>query len=971
MSTFSYQMRRRSTGIVTESGERFSVDECRKAFHYERFTVNSLLRALRRGVEYMNRFYAAVRDEASGVISFVAKDFVATGTSSGVAHRKTTCILRTVETSAAMHGEQSEVIVNALDLRCLASLVTRDGAVSAAPLVDFAAHMKARSVMAIWLESGALRRCYARRRFQPLPPRGIGRLHPYIDDRFRDATSNADNDDELPTYRFNQRDYEDIACLGGYRLVALAHLYHCYNVFVSRDDTIWREWLGFYAHFAQMPFENCAQILAVLCARGSGKSVSVEWIAACMADEHVQTSATAHQCLGQFNAPLQHKTFVFLDEYHGPSLSTECSRSLNLLATADRISIQAKHRNPVECRNFSHVVVASDQADALGGGGGGGSGGGSSRRGEVANTNGAGQRQRRPLICCTDASLLDFDTRAREAAYFGLLMERLGRSADKFGHCTIANLYYSIDLTQLPFNASANAKDTKAREEQAVKAMSTVQLFVKRILDGSIVAPRQQQDASCTVQAPAPFWTDIAGSDDKTFTRAVSVDDFFATYRAEMLSEGKMTDLTRDDFCKEMAKYLPERIDTTHKKAAKADLAQRDDVVVISRATTEVVRGGQSERPRMHRWPKWSVCCKAFKMATGVGFEPWRAADDNDEDADIVQSTSSVGTISASASTTIASASSASASTSTSLGGSAADSKEGADNVKDAATAYGCFCDDVLLLAKPMRADPVLFKPNTQCRQLCCYFNVRVIESDGWVQDQYLGRALDTGLAMARSNVAAFEAACASARCSDDNDDSILPRLDDYVPEQSYELCSVPPLERVPPAIRHCAQDFANRHGVDVALLLLPDGVWATVQTETAQTATAQHHQRNGGLCAALTQATCNRRLSRLSIARDASCAPLARAGVARGDSIAATSSCSAAREQMARIEVRMEPALRIGEEYMRPLDIVLRRRTRASGDKGPVVCVALWGRLGRDCNGSGCFVKPLVRYKDLVFNHY
>jgi hypothetical protein len=52
-----------------------------------------------------------------------------------------------------------------------------------------------------------------------------------------------------------------------------------------------------------------------------------------------------------------------------------------------------------------------------------------------------------------------------------------------------------------------------------------------------------------------------------------------------------------------------------------------------------------------------------------------------------------------------------------------------------------------------------------------------------------------------------------------------------HAPEQSFVQSTVPPLDHVPESLRRRVREFANQHSVDVALLLLPDGVWAAVES--------------------------------------------------------------------------------------------------------------------------------------------
>lgn len=301
----------------------------------------------------------------------------------------------------------------------------------------------------------------------------------------------------------------------------------------------------------------------------------------------------------------------------------------------------------------------------------------------------------------------------------------------------------------------------------------------------------------------------------------------------------------------------------------------------------------------MQEWPKWSICCAKFSQKTGIRIAHWRAGKEGEE------------------------------------GEKEEDEKKEDKKEEDEGQKYGRFCDDVLRLTKPMRADPTLFRPDALCQQLCTYFGVEM--AVGWYSGAHIEHVLYVAHAIA-TTVDQF------APPQEVISDTKLPELRDYTPERAFEKASVPPIERVPAPVRRLVQEFADQRGVDVAMLLLPDGVWATVNSK-ATVASAERQQAESAMIF-------QRGSSRYS--------------VARGNSRSSNSALPPPTASMSRIEQVMQTALRVAEQLVQPIDVVLRRRSQGRGDTGPVVCLALWGQLDQNASESTLFVKPLVRVEDL-----
>ncbi|MBA3510854.1 MAG: bifunctional DNA primase/polymerase [Sphingomonas sp.] len=136
-------------------------------------------------------------------------------------------------------------------------------------------------------------------------------------------------------------------------------LRHLRDVVCSRNGEHFRYLLAWMAHLVQRPWEAPGVVVVLRSpAEGSGKSLVGVWLAEMLGD-HALVMAEPTQLLGRFNAHLETRCLVVLNELHWAG-DKDAASKFKSIVTDPYLTVERKHGGVYSVPNILHIMAATN-----------------------------------------------------------------------------------------------------------------------------------------------------------------------------------------------------------------------------------------------------------------------------------------------------------------------------------------------------------------------------------------------------------------------------------------------------------------------------------------------------------------------------------------------------------------------------------------------------------------------------------
>lgn len=122
--------------------------------------------------------------------------------------------------------------------------------------------------------------------------------------------------------------------------------------------------LDYFAHLIQKPWELPHVSMIFITAEGVGKDIFITFINNVINQRYTYNTEKLELICGKFNTTLAGKLLITLNETN-PVDSRDRIENLKFLITAEKVTIEGKHKDPIKANNFARFVFFSNRLFAF------------------------------------------------------------------------------------------------------------------------------------------------------------------------------------------------------------------------------------------------------------------------------------------------------------------------------------------------------------------------------------------------------------------------------------------------------------------------------------------------------------------------------------------------------------------------------------------------------------------------------
>lgn len=122
--------------------------------------------------------------------------------------------------------------------------------------------------------------------------------------------------------------------------------------------------LDYFAHLVQKPWELPHVSLIFITAEGVGKDIFISFLNNVVNEKYTYNTEKLDLVCGKFNSTLGGKLLITLNETN-PVDSRDRIENLKFLITAEKVTIEGKHKDPIKADNFARFVFFSNRLFAF------------------------------------------------------------------------------------------------------------------------------------------------------------------------------------------------------------------------------------------------------------------------------------------------------------------------------------------------------------------------------------------------------------------------------------------------------------------------------------------------------------------------------------------------------------------------------------------------------------------------------